>query len=333
MPKEQVPAGMAPQVRGSAGEGKYVVHAELLSLGADLAIALHGGTHSHVGAVAVAVPRPRYDDGRLRTPSASIITVPWHKEDVLAREVAVSFAKEFDCVTTVACGIHIDHTVVDGRAVVVCRPADELTNHLCQDCAGGILLHYDTVERTLQHSPVGHQPVTLKVNVRRYKCSRCQTVRREDTSLVASERAKLSRRAITWSLNALILDRLSVSRISELLDVSWGTAKESLFTAGYDTVLAPAEKLENVTCIGVDFFTWRHVEDADRYATAIVDLSARLNGEGSAQVLEVIRGKPEDVFPIWFQAQPKEWRAQVRVVDLRDESGGYSALLRDLQSS
>lgn len=54
----------------------------------------------------------------------------------------------------------------------------------------------DTVVRRHAHEPLGWRPTTLRVIVRRYRCSSCLHVWRQDTSRAAEPRAKLSRRGL-----------------------------------------------------------------------------------------------------------------------------------------
>ncbi len=54
--------------------------------------------------------------------------------------------------------------------------------------------------RRLAHEPLGWRPTTLEVTVRRYRCTGCGHVWRQDTSLAAEPRAKLSRRGLRWAL-------------------------------------------------------------------------------------------------------------------------------------
>ncbi len=62
----------------------------------------------------------------------------------------------------------------------------------------------DTVVRRLSHEPLGWRPTILEVTVRRYRCTGCGQVWRQDTTAAAEPRAKLSRRALRWALEALV---------------------------------------------------------------------------------------------------------------------------------
>lgn len=77
-------------------------------LGSDLNISIYGGDRGHIGAVAVAQPRPSLADPTITSASTSVITLCGHKEDRLACSVAEQVAKEIDGVVSVACGIHVD---------------------------------------------------------------------------------------------------------------------------------------------------------------------------------------------------------------------------------
>jgi len=66
-----------------------------------------GGNKPHVGAVALAIPRISLT-GRGRSASVSILTVPGHKDDELARPAALKLAASLNCPVTVIAGVHID---------------------------------------------------------------------------------------------------------------------------------------------------------------------------------------------------------------------------------
>jgi hypothetical protein len=88
--------------------GRVALRLTCVALGRDLAVTLSGGDRPHIGAVAVSQPRPSLREGGPRSASTSVITLPAHKEDDLARAVAARFAAALDAVVTVACGIHMD---------------------------------------------------------------------------------------------------------------------------------------------------------------------------------------------------------------------------------
>ena len=76
--------------------------------GDDLVVVVCGGERYHVGAAALAISIPSLKDPATRTSSSSLVSVPGHKEEDLARDgsLALSRALERNVVMTV--GIHDD---------------------------------------------------------------------------------------------------------------------------------------------------------------------------------------------------------------------------------
>ena len=71
---------------------------------------------------------------------------------------------------------------------------------------------------SLAHVPVGWRPTHLVVRVRRFACTHCRRVWRQDTSTLAEPRTRLTRSAVEWGLRALTLECMSVSRVTAALD-------------------------------------------------------------------------------------------------------------------
>lgn len=86
------------------------------------------------------------------------------------------------------------------RTVLECRVV--APDQWCRRC-GCEGVPRDTVVRRLAHAPFGHRPTTLLIRVRRYKCSGCARVWRQDTTTAAPQRAKISRGGLRWGLAAL----------------------------------------------------------------------------------------------------------------------------------
>ena len=97
-------------------------------------------------------------------------------------------------------------------AVLACRVTED--DRWCRRC-GCEGSPRDSVTRQLAHEPFGWRPTTLLVTVRRYRCSGCGHVWRQDTTKAAEPRARLSRRALRWALEALVCQHLTVARIAE----------------------------------------------------------------------------------------------------------------------
>jgi len=90
-----------------------------LRMGEDICLALSGGDQEHIGAVAMAQPRPSLADPAQTSATASLITLPGHKEDMLARELALQVAGTLNVAVCVICGIHIHHPASDMLEEVV----------------------------------------------------------------------------------------------------------------------------------------------------------------------------------------------------------------------
>jgi hypothetical protein len=100
----------APQPAQSLSLHQGRIHLTLAwtRLGADLSVALYGGDRPHIGAVAVSQPRPSHQEGGGTSASTSVITLPGHKEDDLARAAAARLASCLGVTVSVACGIHLE---------------------------------------------------------------------------------------------------------------------------------------------------------------------------------------------------------------------------------
>jgi hypothetical protein len=98
-----------------------------------------------------------------------------------------------------------------GRAVLACRAGRP--DQWCRLCGAGAAAR-DTVTRRLAHEPLGWRPTMLVVKIRRYRCGGCGHVWRQDTTLAAEPRARLSRRALQWALEAIVVQHLTIARVA-----------------------------------------------------------------------------------------------------------------------
>jgi len=78
-------------------------------MGEDLCLTLSGGEEEHIGAAAVAQPRPSLADPARTSATASVITLLGHQEDILARELALKVAGTLNITVCIVCGIHLRH--------------------------------------------------------------------------------------------------------------------------------------------------------------------------------------------------------------------------------
>jgi hypothetical protein len=90
------------------GEGKYRVWTYFFLMGKDLVVGICGGEKPHIGALAVAEPRPSRNKPGVTSSTSSVITLHGHKDDIVAREAADSLARETNRTVTVTAGIHVE---------------------------------------------------------------------------------------------------------------------------------------------------------------------------------------------------------------------------------
>jgi len=76
-------------------------------VGDDVVVAIGGGERPHVGCVVLAVPSSK-PGGTEHSPSVSVLTIPPHKEESIARPVAENLCRRLGRVTVVTAGVHED---------------------------------------------------------------------------------------------------------------------------------------------------------------------------------------------------------------------------------
>lgn len=142
-----------------------------------------------------------------------------------------------------------------GRVVLACRVVGE--DRWCR-CCGEQGVPRDTVTRWLAYAPFGWRPAMLQVTIRRYRCSGCCHVWRQDLTCAAAPRAKISRGGLRWALQGLVVQHLTVARVAEGLAVSWNTANNAVLAEGQRMLIADPHRFDGVAVIGVDEHVWRH---------------------------------------------------------------------------
>jgi hypothetical protein len=90
------------------GNEPHTIEAALTLVGSDICLCVGGGSVPHVGAVALAEPRVSLADASKPSASASVLCVTGHKDDELARSLALELATRFACRVEVSVGLHID---------------------------------------------------------------------------------------------------------------------------------------------------------------------------------------------------------------------------------
>lgn len=213
------------------------------------------------------------------------------------------------------------------RAVLACRVVEP--DRWCRRC-GCEGAPRDSVTRRLAHEPLGWRPTTLVITVRRYRCTGCGYVWRQDTTRAAEPRAKLSRRGLRWALEGLVVQHLTVARVAEGLGVAWDTANDAVLAEGKRVLINDQARFEGVKVIGVDEHAWRHTRRGDKYVTVIIDLTAVRAGTGPARLLDMVEGRSKQAFKTWLADRDDAWRDAVEVVAMDGFTGFKTATAEEL---
>lgn len=88
--------------------GRHTIYLDAKEIGKDLLIAIYGGDEHHIGGVAAAYPtESHYRDAT--TVSVSTLTLPGHKDYVVANTAAEKICKALEVPTIVTVGIHYEN--------------------------------------------------------------------------------------------------------------------------------------------------------------------------------------------------------------------------------
>lgn len=124
-------------ITGHVGEGRHRLEYTAVATEGGVTLTLTGGDRAHVGAVAVAQPRPSLRDPERTSASTSVITVVGHQDDEVARPLAHFLAANTGQPAAASVGIHWDDCTADdialsrslvmeaGRAVVAALKASQ----------------------------------------------------------------------------------------------------------------------------------------------------------------------------------------------------------------
>jgi transposase len=214
-----------------------------------------------------------------------------------------------------------------GRAVLACRVVEP--DRWCRRC-GCEGAPRDSVVRELAHEPFGWRPTTLLVTVRRYRCTGCGHVWRQDTSRAAEPRAKLSRRGLRWALQGLVVQHLTVARVADGLGVSWNTANNAVLAEGQRALIDDPTRFDGVAVLGVDEHVWRHTRRGDKYVTVIIDLTPVRDHTGPARLIDMVEGRSKQAFQRWLAERDPAWRDGVEVVAMDGFTGFKTATAEEL---
>ena len=228
-------------------------------------------------------------------------------------------------------GLEVSGQLVEPeRAVLACRVVDD--DRWCRRC-GCEGAARDTVVRRLAHEPFGWRPTTLLVTVRRYRCTGCERVWRQDTSRAAEPRAKISRAGLRWALEAIVCQHLTMARVAEALAVAWDTANDAVLAEGRRVLIEDPGRFDGVAVLGVDEHVWRHTRKGDKYVTVIIDLTPIRDGTGPARLLDMVEGRSKAAFKTWLADRPQAWRDAVEVVAMDGFTGFKTAAAEELPAA
>ncbi len=115
--------------------GSYDIEAYVRFVGKDLVVVIWGGERPHVGAVAIAQPRPSLRDASVTSSTASVFCLLGHKEDELAKAVSEILSATLDTTVVVTAGIHWDNITEQGITTILNNTkvlTDMILEKICQ---------------------------------------------------------------------------------------------------------------------------------------------------------------------------------------------------------
>lgn len=104
-------------------------------VGDDLVVAVGGGERPHVGCVVLATPYAAKRGPGTWSASCSVLTIPPHKEEPIARGIATKLASGLGRVAVVTAGVHDDAIDAEGIASYL-RLGEDLAATLVARLAG-----------------------------------------------------------------------------------------------------------------------------------------------------------------------------------------------------
>ncbi len=115
-------------------EVEYDISAGVRLIGQDVLVAIWGGEKPHIGAVAMAQPRPSLKDPDVTSSTVSVFAYVGHKEDELAKATAEILAAALNTRVVVTAGIHWDNLPKKGIRQII-RNAEILVDMILKKIA------------------------------------------------------------------------------------------------------------------------------------------------------------------------------------------------------
>ena len=113
--------------------GAYDLTASVRWIGPDLLIAIWGGEKPHIGAVAVAQPRPSLKDPEVTSATTSVICYVGHKEDELVKAASEILAATLNTRVVVTAGIHWDNLDPQGIRRII-QNSEVIVDKILEKC-------------------------------------------------------------------------------------------------------------------------------------------------------------------------------------------------------
>lgn len=114
-------------------------------LGAHLVVCVSGGDAPHIGSVVLSTPRPSLT-GEGRSATSSVLNLPGHKDEVVARQLGETLAAKLDTIVCCICGIHVDDATPEALATCATL-GEELARFLIANLTEGNLAHEDSLTK------------------------------------------------------------------------------------------------------------------------------------------------------------------------------------------
>lgn len=132
---------MFETLKFTVGSGRHRIDGVAVLVGKHVTVTIGGGDVPHVGAVALAYPRPSLKkDGHISA-SASVICGMGHKDDLPARETALRLAAKLNTAVAVSVGLHMDNPVPEDFTVLM-----DLFTELVKNIEAALVPYYQVKE-------------------------------------------------------------------------------------------------------------------------------------------------------------------------------------------
>jgi len=121
----------------SEKDAPFEVTAYVERVGEDLLVLVSGG-EAHIGAVGIAHARPSLRDPGETSSTSSVFTLPGHKEDAVAKQMAEGLSKKLRCSVVVVAGMHWERLAEKDldTILMLCQKVEERVAGALLPCTG-----------------------------------------------------------------------------------------------------------------------------------------------------------------------------------------------------